>query len=378
MSRELLGIGALAVLCIALVPFFNRYTKSEASRILTVKPEEARVMLIDETVKTERPKTIVMIRNSFPPITYAGSELSDYEAMIYLQKRGHDVYLFLGNYAVPEYKGLKLYKLNFSDPFCQNILESADAIFISEFIKSHKDNIYNYLQQKQSPVFMNIHVANQFGWLLQQKTPMPLIIVFNSKMTHDNEHTIHKNFIMYPYVNIEPFKKLRNHTIRSSTVTLINCNRNKGGDMLVSLAKQMPNTNFIGVKGGYGEQVIETTLPNLRYIETTPDIANVLKQTGILIMPSNSETWGRTAVEAMAAGVPVIHSESQGLLECVAGAGMMCVHDDESAWAEAIEKINREPAFREQLRQRGFKRVEEIDVLQKRGRQTLAYVIESL
>ena len=148
--------------------------------------------------------------------------------------------------------------------------------------------------------------------------------------------------------------------------------------MLVSLAKKMPNTNFIGVKGGYGQQITDTTLPNLRYIETTPDIASVLRQTGILIMPSNSETWGRTAVEAMAAGVPVIHSESQGLIECMEGAGMMCVHDDENAWGEAIEKINGDPAFREQLRQRGFKRVEEVDALQKYGRQTLAYVIESL
>jgi glycosyltransferase involved in cell wall biosynthesis len=195
-------------------------------------------------------------------------------------------------------------------------------------------------------------------------------------MTQENEHTIHSNFIMYPYVNIAPLKSIRNYTVQNSTVTLINCNKNKGGDMLVSLAKKLPNTQFIGVKGGYGSQVVDTSLPNLRYIETTSDIKSVLKKTGILIMPSNSETWGRTAVEAMAAGIPVIHSESQGLIECVAGAGIMCAQSDEDAWGEAIERINRDPAFREQLRQRGFKRVEEIDLLQKQGRQELALRIE--
>ena len=93
-------------------------------------------------------------------------------------------------------------------------------------------------------------------------------------------------------------------------------------------------------------------------------------------MPSKNETWGRTAVEAMAAGVPVIHSESAGLVECVGGAGIMCMHDDIDAWAEAIQRITADKAYREQLRQYGFKRIEEIEKEQIRGREELARKID--
>lgn len=376
MSRELLGIGIVTVLCIALVPFF----KQSIHRELQPKAEtpQQAIIIQSDVAKTDRPKTVVLIRNSFPPKTFAGSELSDYEAMKYLQRRGHDIKIFLRTWSTDNYDGLPLRKLNFNDPYCKNLVNNADVLVISDFAKDDEDFLNRHLEERRLPVFVNIHVANAFGWFLQQKTPFKTTVIFNSHMTQDNEHTIHSNFIMYPYVNIAPLKSLRHYTVQSSTVTLINCNRNKGGDMLVSLAKKLPNTHFLGVKGGYGSQVVDTTLPNLTYVETTPDIKSVLKKTGILIMPSNSETWGRTAVEAMAAGIPVIHSESQGLIECVAGAGIMCAQSDEDAWGEAIERINRDPAFREQLRQRGFKRVEEIDLLQKQGRQEMAVRIERI
>ena len=94
-------------------------------------------------------------------------------------------------------------------------------------------------------------------------------------------------------------------------------------------------------------------------------------------MPSNNETWGRTAVEAMASGIPVIHSESPGLVECVGGAGIQCDRIDVDGWCQSIRRILGDRAFREHLRQNGFKRVKEIEVEQIRGRQELARMIEN-
>jgi glycosyltransferase involved in cell wall biosynthesis len=197
-------------------------------------------------------------------------------------------------------------------------------------------------------------------------------------MTQDTLPTLHENMRMIPYVNTERFKYLKYQAIQNDVVCLINCNQNKGGELLIELAREMPDVQFLGVKGGYSKQVIDKRPPpNLSYIENQSDIIVVFKKIGILIMPSRNETWGRTAVEAMASGVPVIHSESPGLVECVGGAGIMCVHDDKDAWIDAIRRLISDRAYRERIRQYGFNRVTEIEIEQVRGRQELAIKVES-
>ena len=116
-------------------------------------------------------------------------------------------------------------------------------------------------------------------------------------------------------------------------VTLVNCNENKGGDLLPKIAAALPEVQFMGVKGGYSEQIIDPNPPkNLIYIENQEDMTKVYQDTKILLMPSKSETWGRVAVEAMASGTPVIVSRSPGLLECVGKAENSCDRNDLSCW----------------------------------------------
>jgi hypothetical protein len=232
------------------------------------------------------------------------------------------------------------------------------------------------IKYRNKDVFIFVHVINIDTWLLQQKVSFPVFVIYNSHMTQDAIPTLHPNMRMIPYVETNKFKNLRQTTINNDVVCLINCNRNKGGDMLKTLAEKMPDVQFMGVKGGYSSQVTHSKSKNLTYIENQKDITVVFKQIGILIMPSKNETWGRTAVEAMASGVPVIHSESPGLVECVGGAGIMCMHDDEDAWVDAIRRLIGDRAYREHLRQNGFKRTGEIEIEQVRGRQELAAKIE--
>jgi len=233
------------------------------------------------------------------------------------------------------------------------------------------------LKGRSNNVFVFTHLIEMHPWLLQQKMPFPVTVVYNSHMTQDTMPTLHPNMRMIPYVETSKFKSLRQNTINNDIVCLINCNKNKGGNMLKSLAEKMPDVQFMGVKGGYSSQVVNSNTNNLIYIENQKDITVVFKKIGILIMPSKDETWGRTAVEAMASGVPVIHSESPGLVESVGGAGIMCMHDDEDAWANAIRRLIGDRAYREQLRQYGFKRTREIEIEQNRGRQELAIKIEN-
>ena len=372
MSRDLLGLVLLAVLCICISPFYK-----EAN---IVKPQvKPQVKLQDITVtpsitQTEYPKTIVFLSDTFLPKTFAGSELSGYETLKFLRDKGHTCKLFLKEVVVNEYNGFPIYKFDLKDRFCKTQIQEADIVF---FQMTGTPENFKAIQERTKPTFLFIHVVNSYNWLLQQKVSFPVVIIYNSRMTQNILPTLYDNMRMIPYVNTERFKPLRTYTIQTSKVTLINCNINKGGKLFKELAYKLPNIQFLGVKGGYADQIIDESPPaNLKYIENQKDIRVVFKTTGILVMPSKNETWGRTAVEAMAAGVPVIHSESAGLVECVGGAGIMCMHDDIDAWAEAIQRITADKAYREQLRQYGFKRIEEIEKEQIRGREELARKID--
>jgi glycosyltransferase involved in cell wall biosynthesis len=218
-----------------------------------------------------------------------------------------------------------------------------------------------------------------YQWILQLKVSFPIVVVYNCHTTQDTILTLYDNMRMIPCVNTNIFKPLRDITLNKDVVCLINCNKNKGSEIFNSLAIKMPDIQFLGVKGAYGEQdIIKNPPSNLHYINNQPDIRVVFKQIGILLMPSKRETWGRTAVEAMASGVPVIHSETPGLVECVGGAGILCMRNDYDAWEYAIRKLLDDRKYRDIIRQNGFDRIKDLEVEQKRGCQELAMRVEAI
>lgn len=374
MSRELLGLVLIGVLCIMVSPLFKEIREIEKPK--PVETHKIQILKRGDTIKAANSKNIVFLSDSFLPKTFAGSELSAYETLKYMRMRGHNINIFIKDFSVNEYDGFHIHKFDLQDRYCITSIQNADVVFMQT---SNKSEYFKLVQSRNKPTFIFIHVINSYDWLLQQKMSFPITVVYNSHMTQERIPTFHDNMRMVPYVDTDKFKELQKYTVQNDVVCLINCNSNKGGDLFKKLAYKMSNIQFLGVKGGYANQIIDKSPPsNLTYIENQKDIREVFKVVGILIMPSRDETWGRTAVEAMASGVPVIHSETAGLVECVGGAGILCMRDDEDAWAEAIRRIVGDRAYRERLRQNGFKRVREIEIEQIRGRQELALKVEKV
>lgn len=98
-------------------------------------------------------------------------------------------------------------------------------------------------------------------------------------------------------------------------VTLLNLAEAKGAHLFYELARRMPDVQFLGVRGSYGEQVEPPDLPNLTVLPNQPDVRKVYERTRVLLMPSTYESFGRCAVEAAAAGIPSVGSDAAGLVE---------------------------------------------------------------
>jgi glycosyltransferase involved in cell wall biosynthesis len=121
-------------------------------------------------------------------------------------------------------------------------------------------------------------------------------------------------------------------------ITLINHNENKGGQILIEIAKQMPERKFLAVQGGYYKQIF-SKLPNIKYVPLADDIRPYLAQTKILIAPSEYESYGQAQVEAMCCGIPVIATDLPGLREAVKDGRFVADRNNISHWVEAIKQV---------------------------------------
>jgi glycosyltransferase involved in cell wall biosynthesis len=99
----------------------------------------------------------------------------------------------------------------------------------------------------------------------------------------------------------------------------------KGVEIFVELAARLPEVPF-GALVGWGTTVNDRALlakhPNIEVIGSVRDIDEVLRRARMLLMPSIwYEGFGLIVMEAMLRGLPVVSSDSGGLMEAKAGTG---------------------------------------------------------
>jgi glycosyltransferase involved in cell wall biosynthesis len=70
-----------------------------------------------------------------------------------------------------------------------------------------------------------------------------------------------------------------------------------------------------------------------------PELAVALHGAAVLAAPSLAEGFGLPVLEAMAAGVPVVHSDAPALVEVAGGAGVTVQRNDPAALATALRAV---------------------------------------
>ena len=93
---------------------------------------------------------------------------------------------------------------------------------------------------------------------------------------------------------------------------------------------------------------------HLHDVMDSEELARTMKALDVLVLPSlTAERWkeqyGRVLPEAMAAGVPVIGSDSGAIPEVIGSAGLVTPEGDPSALADAVDRLTTDRQLRDQM-----------------------------
>jgi glycosyltransferase involved in cell wall biosynthesis len=108
------------------------------------------------------------------------------------------------------------------------------------------------------------------------------------------------------------------------------------------------------------------------------DVGALLAAADVFVLPSLWEGLPYAALEAMAAGVPVLASDGPGNPDAVGEAGLLFPAGDTDAMRAALERLAADPALRESLGGAGAARARERFALPRMLEQTAAIYEEAL
>lgn len=287
----------------------------------------------------------------YPPTHLCGGEFYLHQLLKFMQGKGHEVRVLLMDAArygikrIYEYDGVEVY------PADKDII--VNCIEWSTCLMTHLDFtpiVLGYGSVFRKPVIHIVHNTHRRPDIVEANEAQ--YIVYNSEHAREAVGYNHLSTVLHPPCDWKHYDTEVDSS-KSEYITLINLDHNKGGHILRQIAEAMPERKFIGVVGSYSEPAKYgqyTDQPsNVQVLPKTPTIKEVYAKTRILIMPSAYESWGRTATEAMASGIPVISTQTPGLRENCGKAGIYIQdRDNIAAWVTEIKKLDAAATYKKQ------------------------------
>ncbi|MGO0575728.1 glycosyltransferase [Ornithinimicrobium panacihumi] len=146
----------------------------------------------------------------------------------------------------------------------------------------------------------------------------------------------------------------------------------KGVDVLLEAVACRPELQLTVIGAGPQEAELRTRAarPDLagrvcfHGAATQDELPALLQQLDVLAIPSLTtagwvEQFGRVAIEAMAAGIPVVASDSGALSDVVGGVGILVPEGDPAALGSALLELSRDPDRWSTAREAGLLRARE-------------------
>lgn len=277
--------------------------------------------------------------HGYLPHLPAGSEAMLHEMLLALAGAGHDVAVVSTDIRIEHGS---VYRLDDVPVYARYPLDDADeftADWLPDVVVSHHEHAQRALELAHALDVKAVSLFhNDFPNAHAHMRRRPDLAVVN---THWVNRHLAPSVLGIPFVIVHPPVNREQHrTTPGDAVTFINLYRMKGPEVLWRLARSCPDIKFLGVKGGYGEQVIQRGYPNVEIVESTQDMAgDVWSRTKVLAVPSRYESFGRVVVEAMASGIPVVAANTAGLIESVGKGGILIPRTNPLAWHRRVRGL---------------------------------------
>lgn len=204
-----------------------------------------------------------------------------------------------------------------------------------------------------------VWIHNDFQHNRRALRQRPSLVLFNTFWIKDKLAWGGNSMVVHPPI----FPQVCQERLAGENrVTLINLNRDKGGEIFYQIAKAMPSVEFLGVVGAHGIQIIREDIPNVRIQPHTAEMCrDVWAHTTALIVPSIYESYGMVGLEAACLGIPVIAAPTPGLKESLDFAGYFIPRDNIAGYVDAIAALMYDPREYSLWSQRSRDRFDEID-----------------
>jgi glycosyltransferase involved in cell wall biosynthesis len=207
---------------------------------------------------------------------------------------------------------------------------------------------------------------NDFKWSRAMLNARPELLVYNTHWLKRKMGTRGADaIVVHPTLHADRYALAAPPPV-DGAVTIINLDKIKGPDVFYALARQMPGTRFLAVRGGYGHQDEREGYGNVEFMDTTEDVrGDIWARSRLVVVPSRYESYGRGAVEACAAGLPVIASPTTGLRESLGPAGIFASRGNPAEWLRHARRLLSNPAEWDRASGRALARAAELDAMRR-------------
>ncbi|MFD8509714.1 glycosyltransferase family 4 protein [Streptomyces antimycoticus] len=167
----------------------------------------------------------------------------------------------------------------------------------------------------------------------------PRLVWYPSRACRDHYPYRGRSVVLPPPVDPDRYR-----TTPGGLVTLNGTTAAKGADVLAAVAEQMPDRQFLAVRTPWHDAV---PLPGNVEVIDRAEPREVYARTRLLLMPSQTESWGRVGVEAMVSGIPVLAAPLPGIREALGTAARYVARDDIAGWVAALRYLDDPGAYTE-------------------------------
>lgn len=242
------------------------------------------------------------------------------------------------------------------------LVRAVDVVHVHD-LRFMLELVTAFASRAQVPLVLSSHgfvfhtrrlgMLKEFGWRSYYRAILRRFAVIACGSEHDLRFCTriglaNARLVRNP-VRVEPFEAIDPDPPEAGALLYFGrISPNKGLERLMPVLRQAPSTWSLTIIGR-GDREYEARLrqtfaelgPRVRFLGLVPDaeLPSVVARHDCVVLPSRSEGFGMTLVEALAAGVPVVASDIPSYREIARGSPAPLV--DFSRPADCVEQIRR-------------------------------------